>query len=61
MKTVKCDLCAETAQGETFDEWMKALYPHYVKAHPEIMNDPNKTKEDGAKWMAANKKRFDAA
>ena len=61
MKTVKCDLCDVTAQGETFEEWMKALYPHYMEAHPEIMNDPSKTKEDGEKWMAENKIRFDAA
>ena len=61
MKTVKCDLCDATASGETFEEWMKALYPHYAEAHPEIMADPTKTKEDGERWMAENKVRFDAA
>jgi len=61
MKTVKCDLCDETAQGETFEEWMKALYPHYQKAHPEVVNDPTKTKEDGEKWMAENRIRFETA
>jgi len=61
MKTLKCDLCEETATGETFDEWMKALYPHYLERHPEIMNDPSKTKEDGERWMAENKVRFEAA
>lgn len=25
MKTLKCDLCEGTAQGETFEEWMRAL------------------------------------
>ncbi len=58
MKTLKCDLCDVTAQGATFDEWMKALYPHYLQAHPEIINDQN---ADAEKWMAENKARFDAA
>ena len=61
MKTLKCDLCEVTAEGETFEEWMEALKPHYSKAHPEVMSDPSKTKEDMEKWMAENKARFDAA
>ena len=61
MKTLKCDLCDVTASGETFEEWMKALYPHYAEAHPEIMQDPTKTKEDGERWVQENKVRFDAA
>ena len=61
MKTLKCDLCEVTVEGETFEEWMKALYPHYNVAHPEVVADPNKTKEDGEKWMAENKARFEAA
>ena len=60
MKTLKCDLCEATADGETFEEWMKALMPHYIQSHPEIMNDPSKTKEDQQKWMVDNKARFDA-
>jgi len=61
MKTLKCDLCDVTAAGETFEEWMKALYPHYAEAHPDVMNDPNKTEEDRQKWMVENKVRFEAA
>ena len=34
MKTLKCDLCDQVAQGETFEEWMNALKPHYMEAHP---------------------------
>jgi len=60
MKTLKCDLCEVTAQGETFDAWMKALMPHYMQAHADVMNDPKKTKEDQQKWMVENKARFDA-
>lgn len=61
MKTVKCDLCEITAQGETFEEWMNALKPHYFEAHAEVMKDSNKTKEDMDKWMVENKARFETA
>ncbi len=37
---------------------MKTLQPHYMQAHPEVMNDP---KGDMGKWMAENKERFDRA
>ena len=59
MKTLKCDLCDHEAQGETFEEWMNALKPHYMEAHPEVMSDSSKTKDDMEKWMAENKTRFD--
>jgi predicted RNase H-like HicB family nuclease len=61
MKTLKCDLCEATAQGETFEEWMNALKPHYMQAHPEVMGDTSKTPEDMQKWMTENKARFEAA
>jgi hypothetical protein len=61
MKTVKCDLCDVTADGETFEEWMTALRPHYMEAHADVMNDPSKGQEEMGKWMADNKARFDAA
>lgn len=61
MKTLKCDLCEVTAQGETFEEWMQALMPHYMEAHADVMSDPTKTKEDQQKWMVENKARFEAA
>ena len=51
MKTLKCDLCEVTAEGETFEAWMEALKPHYIEAHADVMNDPSKTKEDMEKWM----------
>ena len=62
MKTLKCDLCEVTADGETFEEWMKALRPHYMAAHADVMSDPSRDhgKEDMDKWMAQNKARFDA-
>ena len=61
MKTLKCDLCDEIAQGGTFEEWIEALKPHYSTAHPEVMSDSSKTKDEMKKWMVENKARFDAA
>jgi hypothetical protein len=61
MKTLKCDLCEETADGETFEAWMEALKPHYFTAHADVMKDSSKTKEDMQVWMTENKTRFDAA
>lgn len=61
VKTLKCDLCDITAAGETFEAWMKALMPHYMQAHADVMNNPSKTKEDQQKWMVENKTRFEAA
>lgn len=61
MKTLKCDLCEVTAQGKTFEDWMKALHPHYMEAHADVMNDASKSEKDMNKWMTENKVRFDAA
>ena len=61
MRTLKCDLCEVTAEGETFEEWMMALRPHYAEAHADVMNDPSHGKEDMEKWMAENRTRFEAA
>jgi len=61
MKTLKCDLCEITAEGETFEAWMEALMPHYKDAHADVMNDSSKTEEDHEKWMVENKVRFETA
>ena len=65
MKTLSCDLCEATAEGETFEGWMKALIPHYMEAHAEVMQSKSGTPEEmeaGKKaWMEENKGRFDAA
>jgi hypothetical protein len=50
-----------TAEGETFEQWMTNLMPHYMEAHADVMNDPTKTKEDQMKWMEENKNRFEDA
>lgn len=61
MKTLKCDLCEITAQGETFEDWMTALRPHYMEAHADVMNDSSRGKAEMEQWMAENRARFDAA
>ena len=66
MKTLRCDLCDHKAQGETFEEWMKALMSHYMKAHADVMKKTHKMSKDDQKkhqqkWMTENKARFDAA
>ena len=65
MKTLKCDLCEVTAEGETFEAWMEALKPHYSEAHADVMNrnsgTPEEMKVEMEKWMVENKARFDAA
>lgn len=61
MKTLSCDLCEAAAQGETFEEWMNDLKPHYMEAHKDVMTDPTKTKADMERWMTENKARFEPA
>ena len=61
MKTLKCDLCDVTASGETFEDWMQALRPHYMEAHADVMNDSSRSREEMEKWMSENRKRFDVA
>ena len=61
MKTLKCDLCDYEAQGETFDDWMRALMPHYMEIHADVMNDPKNGEEERKKWTSENRARFDAA
>jgi hypothetical protein len=66
MKTLQCDLCEHEAQGETFEQWMNAMKPHYGEAHAEVMKGKaNLTEEEQKaemqKWMEDNKARFDAA
>jgi predicted RNase H-like HicB family nuclease len=60
MKILKCDLCDYEGQGETFEEWMENLKPHYMEAHADVMNDPTKGKEEMQKWMGENRARFEA-
>ena len=65
MKTMKCDLCDHTAQGETFEAWMEALKPHWAQAHGDVMKEKmampkEQQMAEMMKWMAENKARFEA-
>jgi len=65
MKTLKCDLCDHEAQGETFEEWMNNLKPHYAEAHADFMKQKGELPKEEQmtemkKWMDENKARFDA-
>lgn len=65
MKTLTCDMCDFEAQGETFEDWMNALKPHYATAHMDFMQQQmQRPKEEQmaemGKWMSENKARFDA-
>ncbi len=66
MTTLACDLCDFTAQGNTFEEWMENLKPHYAQAHMDFMQEQmKKTSEEQQKemqkWMEDNKVRFETA
>ncbi len=62
MKYLKCDVCDFVGQGETFDEWFQAMHVHYTSAHADLMKAmEGKPKEEGEKWMAQAKAKFDAA
>lgn len=65
MKTLSCDLCDATAEAESFEGWMKALMPHYQKAHQDVMqkhaDDPEAGKAAQQVWMQENMTRWEAA
>lgn len=62
MKSLTCDICDFEAEAATFEEWFAAMQSHYMTAHADIMKDMmTKPKEDGDKWVAEAKARFDAA
>jgi len=65
MKTLKCDLCEFEAQGETFEEWMNAMKPHYAEAHADFMRQQSKNSREKQmaemqKWITENKRRFES-
>ena len=61
MKTLKCDICDTDIQGENFEAWFKAAHTHYVADHADVMKEmEGKPKEEGEKWMAEAKARFEA-
>ena len=59
MKQMKCDLCDHVAEGETFEEWMNNLKPHYMEMHADVIKNPQNGKEEMMKWVGENRKRFE--
>jgi len=49
MKEMKCPDCEKTFEAETSDEMMKAMMPHYMSDHKEIMEAG--TEESKEAWM----------
>ncbi|PCI25444.1 hypothetical protein COB57_01855 [Candidatus Peregrinibacteria bacterium] len=62
MKSVQCDLCETKIQGENFDAWFQSALSHWKANHADVMKAmANKSKEDGEKWMAEAKRKFEEA
>ena len=62
MKTLKCEICGADIKGEDFGSWFKAAHAHWASKHADEMKAmERKPKEEGEKWMAEAKKKFDAA
>jgi hypothetical protein len=63
MKTMKCDICDNEFSAETFDQWFEQMKGHYMSEHADFMKEaqskPN-SKEEGMKWMAEMKEKFES-
>ena len=62
MKTLSCDMCDTEFSAETFEEWFGQMKGHYMSDHAEAMaSNATKSKEEGMKWMADMKAKFEAS
>ena len=59
MKEMKCLDCEESFKADSPDEMMKAMMPHYMQAHKEMMEGQNS--ESKEEWMKRFHKNFDEA
>lgn len=61
MKTMTCDLCETEFSAESFEEWFEQMKGHYMSDHADFMEaSKNKSKEEGMKWMADMKAKFES-
>jgi len=61
MKTLSCDMCDQEFSAETFESWFEQVKKHYMSGHADVMAaNANKPREEGMKWMANMKKKFEA-
>tara|TARA_B100000508_G_scaffold29758_1_gene22502 strand:+ start:1317 stop:1505 length:189 start_codon:yes stop_codon:yes gene_type:complete len=59
MKKITCIDCEEQFAGETPEEVMQKMMPHYMKVHKDVME--HGTEEGKKKWFAEFQKRWDEA
>ncbi len=61
MKSLSCDICELIFSAETFEQWFDQMKQHYISDHADVMaNNAGKSKEEGLKWMAEMKAKFEA-
>ena len=61
MKALSCDLCDSEFSAENFDAWFKQMQTHYKSDHANVMAaNASKSREEGMKWMAEMKAKFEA-
>jgi hypothetical protein len=54
-------MCQKTFSAETFDGWFEQMKEHYMSDHADFMaTAANKSPEEGKKWMADMKAKFEA-
>ena len=59
MKTITCIDCDKQFSGETKEEAMKAMHPHYMEDHKDVMANANE--ENKKEWFAELDRRWEAA
>ena len=61
MTTMSCDLCEKEFSAEKFDDWFGQMKAHYTSDHTDFMaQSASKSKEEGMKWMADMRAKFEA-
>ncbi len=62
MKTLSCDICAESFAAASFEAWFKQMQAHYINDHADVMATmAGRPKSEGDAWVAAARARFEAA
>lgn len=59
MKTITCIDCDMQFSGETQEELMQNMHPHYMESHKDVMAGANEEKRK--EWFAELTRRWDAA
>ena len=59
MKTITCLDCEVQFSGETKEELMKNMMPHYMEAHKDVMETGNEEKKQV--WFAEFERRWNEA